>query len=149
MVRVNISPTLLNKLIKSDNFELNNFIKNLRYINKVGLDDFIDGIKNTLPLGLFATKTYNIGDVVLILTGELISNPTKTSIHIGNNMHVINEYGRYINHSFEPNCKIELNKVVAINNISKNDEITFNYNESEIKMAEPFFDNGISVCGKN
>ena len=63
-------------------------------------------------------------------------------------MHVTDKYGSYINHSFDPNTKIVGNKVVAIKNIFKNDEITFNYNESEIDMSEPFMSDGIYVCGK-
>jgi hypothetical protein len=74
--------------------------------------------------------------------------PTKQSIHIGDGMHVTDKYGSYINHSFDPNTKIVGNKVVAIKDIFKNDEITFNYNESEIDMSEPFMSDGIYVCGK-
>ena len=102
---------------------------------------------DSLPKCLYATQDYKLGDIIRVLRGELILKPTRESIHIGNNMHVIDEYGKYINHSFEPNTRIELNKVIALKDIKKYEEITFNYNESEINMAEPFESDGIRVCG--
>jgi SET domain-containing protein len=53
-------------------------------------------------------------------------------------MHVIDEYGKYINHSFDPNTNIVHNTVVAIKPIQKHDEITFDYTASECNIAEPF-----------
>lgn len=104
--------------------------------------------KDNLPQGLYTTKDFKEGDILRKLHGELVLNPTRESIHIGNGMHVIDEYGQYINHSFEPNVKIELNNVIALRDIKKYEEITFNYNESEINMAKPFEVNGVKVCGK-
>jgi len=105
-------------------------------------------ISADIPKGLYATRTYAIGDVILKLQGKLVLQPTKESIHIGNEMHVIDKYGQYINHSFEPNTQIELNNIIAIKEIKQYDEITFNYNESEINMANPFEVDGYEVCGK-
>lgn len=100
------------------------------------------------PLGAFATKEFREGEVVHTLTGELLTKPTRKSIHIGHNMHVVDELGKYVNHSFEPNTRVHFNQLVAIKHIHEHDEITFNYNESEVNMAEPFEDSGIQVCGK-
>lgn len=102
----------------------------------------------SLPIGVYAKQDYKLGDVIKRLSGELLLKPTRESIHIGNNMHIIDDYGKYINHSFEPNVKILLNDVIAIRDIMKYEEITFNYNDSEINMAEPFVVDGIKVCGK-
>lgn len=44
--------------------------------------------------------------------------------------------------------KVDGNKLVAIKEIKKSDELTFNYNDSELEMAEPFEDDNILVCGK-
>ena len=41
-----------------------------------------------------------------------------------------------------------LDTLLTVNaDIKKYDEITFNYNETEINMAEPFEVDGIKVCG--
>lgn len=105
-------------------------------------------ISGNIPKGVYATRTYAVGDIVLKLEGDLVLNPTRKSIHIGNGMHVIDKYGKYIKHSFKPNTRIESNNVIAIAVINPYDEITFNYNDTEINMAEPFELDGINVCGK-
>lgn len=115
-------------------------------IDYVTDDKFI--FKSKLPKGLYATKDFKEGEILRKLHGKMVLNPTRESIHIGNCMHVIDDYGQYINHSFEPNVKIILNDVVALRDIKKYEEITFNYNESEINMACPFEINGVKVCGK-
>jgi hypothetical protein len=107
------------------------------------------GTLTELPKALYADANFLKGSVVHTMCGELTLKPTKQSIHIGDGMHVTDKYGSYINHSFDPNTKIVGNKVVAIKDIFKNDEITFNYNESEIDMCEPFMSDGIYVCGKD
>ena len=103
---------------------------------------------NPIPQGLYASVKYCQGDVIHIMTGTLTKTPNKQSIHIGDNMHVVDNYGRYINHSFNPNIKVVGNKLVALRDIQPFEEIMFNYNESEINMACPFEDEGQQVCGK-
>lgn len=100
-----------------------------------------------VPKGLYATEAYLPGDVILHLSGTLLLKPSRTSIHIGHDMHVEDKMGQYINHSFEPNTRIVLNRVVAIKPIKPFEEITFNYNETEVDMAHPFESDGITVCG--
>lgn len=124
---VNICPRLIEKLIKN------------------GYDFTPTG---NMPLGLYATDNYKIDDIIYVMSGNLMNKPTKKSIHIGSNMHLEDQYGQYINHSFEPNMKVDGNKLVAIKEIKKSDELTFNYNDSELEMAEPFEDDNILVCGK-
>ncbi len=99
--------------------------------------------------GLFSTKKYMKGDIVHILSGEIYDNPTRYTIHIGNNKHIHDEYGIFINHSFNPNICINNNNVIALVDINVNDELMFNYNDSELKMASPFYVNNILVNGKN
>lgn len=43
-----------------------------------------------------------------------------------------------MNHSFNPSTRIEGTHVVAIGDINIGDELNFNYNVSETKMATPF-----------
>lgn len=98
--------------------------------------------------GLFATKDYSKGVIVYTLTGEIFDHPTRESIHIGNNKHIYDEYGIFINHSFTPNILIDGYSMVALSNIQANDELTFNYNDTEINMANPFTIDDILVNGK-
>ena len=97
--------------------------------------------------GLFATKIYPESSVVFILDGNIVNKPTRESIKIGENLHIIDNLGIYMNHSFLPTCKIESVNVIALKNIEPGDEINFNYNENEIDMACPFEVNGIHVHG--
>lgn len=98
--------------------------------------------------GVFSTKKYTSGSTLRYLIDNIVSKPTKESIRIGFNKHVIDKYGSYINHSFTPTTRIENNRLLAIKDIEIGEEITFNYNESEVKMACPFYVDGIEVSGK-
>jgi SET domain-containing protein len=42
-------------------------------------------------------------------------------------MHIIDDYGKFINHSSQPNTTIKLNNIIAIRNIEKYEEITINH----------------------
>jgi hypothetical protein len=131
-MQVNICPRLIEKMIKNGH----KFISNSKT-----LYDFP-------PFGIYATKTYKSNEIIYVMTGKLLNTPTQKSIHIGDNMHLVDEFGQYINHSFDPNVRIEGNKLIAIKDIDIYDEITYNYNDSELEMACPFEDDGIKVCGK-
>lgn len=98
-------------------------------------------------LGLFSKKNVLKGDIIFTLSGQTLNNPTRESIHIGNNIHIVDEFGMFINHSFNPTAIISNCNVVANVDINIDDEITFNYNDSELEMACPFESNGILVSG--
>ena len=66
------------------------------------------------------------------------STPTRTSIQIGPSLHVEDSVGKYINHACNPTCKVEGANVVALKDLDKGAEITFNYNENEDRLASPF-----------
>ena len=76
--------------------------------------------------GLFSTKSHNKNEVVFKLDGEILKNPNRYSIHIGNNQHIIDKYGVYMNHSFEPTTKIVEKDVIALVDINSGDELNFN-----------------------
>jgi len=99
--------------------------------------------------GLYSTKNYNVGEIIFILEGEIFDYPTKHTIHIGDNKHIIDKFGFYMNHSFNPTTRIDGKNVVALVDIKEGDEINFNYNDSELNMATPFYDNGVYVSGNN
>jgi len=102
---------------------------------------------NINGLGLFSTTKYKKDDIIFVLTGEIVNVPCRESIHIGNNKHIIDEFGIYINHSFNPSVYIDGTNVVACHDINCGEELTFNYNESEINMAAPFFVGDLLVGG--
>jgi hypothetical protein len=136
-MQVNICPRIIQNLIlNGTNFATYNI--NGQYVSRSG----------GIPLGLYATKIYKKDEIIYTMSGNLLTTPTSKSIHIGGNMHLEDTYGQYINHSFNPNIRIEANKLIAIKDINMYDEITFNYNESELEMDCPFEDDGILVCGK-
>lgn len=132
-MQVNICSRLIDKMIKNGH----KFLDDHRVISCY-----------SIPRGIYATKTYKLNEIVYVMTGKLLNIPTQKSIHIGDNMHLEDKFGQYINHSFDPNVRIESNKLIAIKDIDIYDEITFNYNDSEVEMACPFEDDGIKVCGK-
>ena len=98
--------------------------------------------------GLFSLKFVPKGDIVFVLTGPVKDTPCKYSIEIGENQHILDDDGVFMNHSFDPSCKIDGKNVVAVKNILIGDELCFNYNESETHMACPFEVNGVKVKGK-
>lgn len=99
--------------------------------------------------GLFSTKTYLKSEIIYTLNGETYNKPTKYTIHIGNNIHILDDYGRYMNHSFNPTTYIDKYNVIALIDINNGDELTFDYNQSEMSMATPFIVDNILVCGKS
>ena len=98
--------------------------------------------------GLYAATKYFKGTTIFTLSGEEYDHPTRESIHVGNNRHVYDKYGIFMNHSFTPTTYINKYDVVALVDIDIGTELTFNYNENEINMANPFVSNDILVSGK-
>ena len=94
--------------------------------------------------GLFANRTFDKCEIVLLLKGNYFNKPTRTSIQVGNNKHVENYEGGLINHHCNPSANIvvipevEPALVVANKTIFKGEEITFDYETTEEVMAEPF-----------
>jgi SET domain-containing protein len=98
-------------------------------------------------LGLFVTKNIKKGEIIFTLVGEIFSSPMRETIHIGDNKHIYDEHGKFINHSFTPNIYIDNTNVVALVDIVADDEVMFNYNETEINMACPFYADNKLVNG--
>lgn len=100
---------------------------------------------------LVASKIYYQNDIIRVLKGEEYDKPSRTTIEVDTNKHIDDEFGIYINHSFTPSTRIEKGCVVADKYIQEGEEITFNYNISETKMATPFVDSdtGTPVSGNS
>jgi len=90
--------------------------------------------------GLFSSEKYAINTKIHKLEGEILNKPSRTTIEIGVGQHINDNYGIFMNHSFEPSCKIDNGYITAIRDIDIGDEITFNYNSSETSMSCPFVD---------
>ena len=99
--------------------------------------------------GLFVTNSHTKGEVIYTLRGTVDTKPCRESIYIGGGEHIYDEYGIFMNHSFQPNTEISGKNIVALNTINSGDEITFDYNSNEIIMAAPFVIDGVHVIGKN
>jgi hypothetical protein len=131
-MEVNICPRLCEKMIKNGH----------RFLTDTNT------LRDQPPIGLYSIKSYKSNELVHVMSGKMSNVPTRKSIHIGDNMHLEDDFGQYINHSFNPNIKVVGNKLISIQDINMYDELTFNYNDSELEMASPFEDDGVLVCGK-
>lgn len=98
--------------------------------------------------GLYATKKYKKDETIFVLSGTEYNKPTRETIRIDNDKHIYDDYGIYMNHSFNPSAYINKYDVIALVDINIGDEITFNYNDNEIDMAAPFYVDNILVSGK-
>ena len=102
-------------------------------------------------VGLFATESFSIGSKMHLLSGQEYNKPSQTTIEIGLDRHIDDKiFGIYMNHSFQPSCKIMDGYIVAIIEIIPGTELTFNYNDNESCMSAPFIDTAtqIIVSGK-
>ena len=101
--------------------------------------------------GLVSTKVYSKDEIIRTLDGQKLDKPCRESIRVvvdESVSHIVDEYGKFINHSFNPTCYIDKNNLVALDNIPAGTELTFNYNENEVDMAAPFTCDGVLVTGK-
>jgi len=92
--------------------------------------------------GVCSNTYINKGSVVYELNGEYITDPTRTSIQTDSTSHIEDEIGKYINHSCTPNVKVVKDKskikLIALEDILSDMEITFDYNSTEYKVSHPF-----------
>lgn len=96
-----------------------------------------DGIHG---VGVFTIKPFKAGDTLFKLKGNILANPTRTSIQIGKKQHIEDEIGGHVNHSCMPNCFVDQKKkiLVCLRDIAIGEEIMFDYNANEDSLAEPF-----------
>lgn len=84
--------------------------------------------------GIFATKSFRVGDIVMIgVIKEALNGNHSHASQIEENEYVLHDgLITKVNHSCNPNCGIRVNKTgahdyVAIKEIGINEEITFDY----------------------
>ena len=98
--------------------------------------------------GVFASKSFRPGDVVLRLDGRLTRHPSRYSIQVSEDEHLEPDdeasrgasVWRFLNHACTPNLAVDVpNRVLfALRPIEDGDELTFDYDTTEWDMAEPF-----------
>lgn len=93
--------------------------------------------------GLFANKTIQKGSIIINFKGEISDQPHRLSIQIGDNKHIYGhdyETQYLMNHHCSPNAYIntETLQFIALKDIKKEEELTFNYNSTELKISHPF-----------
>lgn len=99
---------------------------------------FID--QCNLGLGLFASRNIKRGETIFVFSGRVISDEegkiSPNPIQIGTHLYIDPEqgWGRFINHSCQPNVGIVKNNIViALQNISFRTEIRFDYSTTMLE----------------
>lgn len=94
-------------------------------------------------LSLFVNKKFKKGDKIIYLKGKLVNaaNSTPEAVQMSDNKFIDTKYlvpEDFINHGCSPNTKLDIEKrwFIAIKDISKNEEITFNYLTTEWDMKK-------------
>lgn len=99
---------------------------------------------------LFATCRIPAGTRVLAIEGRLQSHPTRYSIQLDVATHIEADGQlpeaemrrrhpwRFLNHSCDPNARVQGTTLVAVRAIGEGEQITFDYTTTEASMAEPF-----------
>lgn len=94
-------------------------------------------------LGLFADKNFRKGNVVIAFKADVVdrAHASAEAVQVDENKFYDTKWlvpEAFINHSYSPNMRLDVAKkrYVAIRNIEKNEEITFNYNTTEWDMKK-------------
>ena len=93
---------------------------------------------------LFATRYFEQDEIVAQFgADEILSTPNYLTLQIGHDKHILLNppYLQYINHSCEPNCFFDTEKMClrALKKIETGQELTFFYPSTEWNMQQPFF----------
>lgn len=98
----------------------------------------------------FALEAIAVGEVVLEICGMLVDRADRYSVQIGEQLHVkppadLSPHDddpryrwRFLNHSCRPNAAVRGTLLMAIAPIGAADEVTFDYNTTELEIACPF-----------
>lgn len=112
--------------------------------NLVGVQVAQDGRR------LVAIRPICAGMRLFVITGRETPTPTRYSLQVGAALHldqdcahdmqdVVRRYfWRYMDHDCDPTTIIRHRAVIAVRDIEPGDAITFNYNTTELELAEPF-----------
>ncbi len=101
---------------------------------------------------MVALQPFAEGERILTIEGELVAQPSRHSIQVDEGRHVeipedelkdlervFDAYPwRFLNHSCDPSARVEGRKILALRSLVPWEEITFDYNTTEERMATPF-----------
>lgn len=99
---------------------------------------------------LVARAEAEAGQVLFGLRGEIQIQPSRFSVQVGIDKHLdlpadctlreqIQRYAwSFLNHCCAPNTRIVGRDVIAIRTIRSGEELSFDYDDNEFRMAEPF-----------
>lgn len=99
---------------------------------------------------LVAARAIRAGECVLVIAGRQTTKPSRYSIQVAEQVHIdvsedcpaelmkTRHPWCFLNHSCEANTAVRGVEVVAIRDIGVWDDVTFNYNTTEYRMASPF-----------
>lgn len=96
-----------------------------------------------------AVEDIRVGDRLLEIDGLFVDRPDRYSVQVGKALHVRpppdvspdddERYRwRYLNHSCRPNAAFRGRLLVAVVPIARGEEVTFDYNTTELELASPF-----------
>jgi len=103
------------------------------------MDTYLKETDYHIGRGVYATRDFRRGETVLKGTGKVLPYQTMYSIQIDWNRHLaIGSPAKYLNHSCDPNlgvrkCNAEGVEFVAIRDIQKGEEVTFDYAMTEYR----------------
>jgi hypothetical protein len=97
-------------------------------------------IKNGKLNEVISQKDFNVGETVLFICCEEKSTPDKYTIQIDTNYHILDPIVKHINHSFDPNVKVEGHSLIALRKIKKGNAILRNYYDTEEIIIKEFTD---------
>jgi hypothetical protein len=98
----------------------------------------------------FALEAVAAEEVVLEFTGVLVESPDRYSLQIGEQLHMKppaelspedddpRYRWRFLDHSCRPNAAVRGTLLIAIAPIAAAEEVTFDYNTTELEVACPF-----------
>jgi len=99
---------------------------------------------------VLATRAIAAGEVVLELQGEQVTVASRYSVQIDTDLHIdltsfdgsmqaiLQHPWRFLNHACEPNLVVRGRQVLALADVARLQELTFDYNTTEYDMASPF-----------
>ena len=93
-------------------------------------------IPKTEIRGLITLNNIRNGQDIWVLAGEKQYRSRYTIEQ--NGKHYVDGYVMYMNHSCNPNCKIENKVITAVRDIRANEQLTFDYHTTESIISSPF-----------
>lgn len=98
--------------------------------------------------GVYLTRDIEVGRVIMDITPDGMNNVTtrfqnKYTIRAWHDKtckqyHILSDIGQYMNHSCNPSAVFRDFKLIAIENMRKGSEVTFDYRDTERRITSPF-----------